>query len=252
MPSSSLTFLYVDDTAAVAIKGVQLVVRLNTPQTQGEERNPPNSIAVVADSYWQARKGLAALKPRWNHGPNAALSSDSVATALLEGFSEKGTLTEKHGDAETAIMNAAKKVEAEYSVPFLAHATMEPMNATAHVTASGCEIWAPTQAPGYAQAALAKILEFKPEQVKIHTTYLGGGFGRRAKSDFVVQAALISKAVEQPVKLVWSREEDMQHDFYRPASAARFRAGLDSSRKLTGWDIKLVSLGPPAYIGDGP
>ena len=136
-------------------------------------------------------------------------------------------------------------------MPFLAHATMEPMNATAHVTPSGCEIWAPTQGPGYAQAALAGILELKPEQIKIHTTYLGGGFGRRAKSDFIVQAALISKAVGKPVKLIWSREEDMQHDFYRPASAARLRAGLDSNGKLTGWDVKIVSPGRPAYIADG-
>ena len=241
----------VDEAPALAIRGVKSVVRLHTPRASDEERKPPNSIAVVGDSYCPVSQGLAALKPQWDAGANAALDSDAIRTVLQRGLSEKGTLAENQGDTEPALEKAAKKVDAVYSVPFLAHVTMEPMNATASVTASGCEVWAPTQAPSIAQAALAGILQMRPEQVKIHTTYLGGGFGRRAVPDVIVQAALISKAVAKPVKLIWSREEDMRHDSYRPASTAHLRAGLDSSGKLTAWDVKLVSPGSASFILDG-
>ena len=129
-----------------------------------------------------------------------------------------------------------------YTVPFLAHATMEPMNATAHVRADGCEVWAPLQIQGIGTAGGGRRRsDCTPEQVKINTTYLGGGFGRRGEVDYILQAVMVSKAVGKPVKLIWSREEDIQHDFYRPVSAARMRAGLDSSGKVTAWDFRIVS-----------
>jgi isoquinoline 1-oxidoreductase beta subunit len=215
----------VDDKPALAVKGVKAVVKL------------PDAIAVVGEGYWPCKKGLMGLSPQWDEGPNAMLDSERIATALNEGFGAEGAVAETHGDAAAALQKAAKTVEAIYTLPFLAHATMEPMNATAKVTADGCEIWAPTQAPGRAQEVVAKILGLKPEQVKINTTYLGGGFGRKFEMDSIMQAVMVAK----PVKLIWAREEDIQHDFYRPVSTARLRAGLDAAGKVTAWDFKIVA-----------
>jgi len=141
------TLRSVDEAPALALSGVKAVVRINSLHAKGEERNPPNSIAVVGDGYWRVKQGMAALQPQWNEGPNAALDSEHFATVLQQGFAEKGTFAENPGNVEAALETAEKKVEAVYSVPLLAHAAMEPMNATANVTATGCEIWAPTQGP---------------------------------------------------------------------------------------------------------
>ncbi len=223
------TLKAVDDKPALAVKGVKAVVKL------------PGAVAVVGDGYWPAKKGLMALKPQWNDGANATLDSARISAALHEGLSEQGAVAETTGDAAAALHQSAKIVDVIYTVPFLAHATMEPMNATAHVRADVCEVWAPLQIQGMAQQAVARTLGLKPEQVKINTTYLGGGFGRRGEVDYILQAVTVSKAVGKPVKLIWSREEDIQHDFYRPVSAARMRAGLDSSGKLTAWDFRIAS-----------
>jgi isoquinoline 1-oxidoreductase beta subunit len=219
----------VDDRPALAVKGVKAVVKL------------PDAVAVVSEGYWPCKKGLEALSPKWDEGPNATLDSEHIATVLKNGFSDDGAVAETHGDAAAALQKAVKTVEAIYTLPFLAHATMEPMNATARVTADGCEIWAPTQAPGRAQEVVAKILGLKPEQVKINTTYLGGGFGRKFEMDSIIQAVMVAKQVAKPVKLIWAREEDIQHDFYRPVSTARLRAGLDAAGKVTAWDFKIVA-----------
>ncbi len=234
----------VDAAAAMAVTGVRNVVRLQ------------NAVAVVADGYWPARKGVLALKPEWDEGSNAALDDARIAVLLDQGLAAEGASAESRGDAAAAFAGAAKKIEAVYSLPLLAHATMEPMNATARVSAEGCEIWAPTQSQTISQLVVSRILGMKPEQVKINTTFLGGGFGRKAEVDFVVQAALIAKEVGRPVKLIWSREEDIQHDFYRPAAMARLRAGLDSNGKIAAWHVKLVSPSlmarvNPAYVKDG-
>ena len=223
------TLKEVNDKPALAVKGVKAVVKL------------PGAVAVVGDGYWPAKKGLMALKPQWNDGANAALDSARIAAALHEGLSEQGAVAETTGNAAAALHQSAKLVDVTYTVPFLAHATMEPMNATAHVWADVCEVWAPLQIQGMAQQAVARTLGLKPEQVKINTTYLGGGFGRRGEVDYILQAVMVSKAVGKPVKLIWSREEDIQHDFYRPLSAAQMRAGLDSSGKLTAWDFRIAS-----------
>src|SRR5262249_14795507 len=162
-----------DDAPALAVKGVKSVVRL------------PNAVAVVADGYWPAKKGLLALRPEWEEGANAALDTAAISKALAEGFSAAGAVAETAGggaagvDAAAAMAGAAKAVEATYTLPFLAHATMEPLNATAQVTADGCEIWAPTQGQGPLQQVAAQMLGLKPEQVRVNTTYLGGGFGRK-------------------------------------------------------------------------
>jgi len=219
----------VDAASALAVRGVKEVVRL------------PDAVAVVADGYWPARKGVLALKPLWDEGANAALDNARIGALLEEGLAADAATAEAHGDAATALEASAKKIEAVYSLPLLAHAAMEPMNATASVTGDSCEVWVPTQNQGASQTVLSKVLGLKPEQVKIHTTYLGGGFGRRSEVDFVIQAALIAKQVGRPVKLIWSREEDIRHDFYRPAALARMRAGLDATGKITAWDAKLVS-----------
>jgi len=196
---------------------------------------------VVGNGYWPAKKGLMALKPQWDYGANAALDSEHIAAALHGELATEGAIAESSGDAIAALRQSAKTVDVTYTAPFLAHATMEPMNATANVRADGCEVWAPLQIQGSAQRAVAGVLGLSPERVKINTTYLGGGFGRRGEVDYIVQAVMVSKAAGKPVKLIWSREEDIQHDFYRPVSLARLRAGLDAGGKVTAWDFKIVS-----------
>jgi isoquinoline 1-oxidoreductase subunit beta len=223
------TLKAVDDKPALAVNGVKAVVKL------------PDAVAVVGNGYWPAKKGLMALKPQWDYGANAALDSEHIAAALRGELATEGAIAESSGDAIAALRQSTKTVDVTYTAPFLAHATMEPMNATANVRADGCEVWAPLQIQGSAQRAVAGALGLSPEKVKINTTYLGGGFGRRGEVDYIVQAVMVSKAAGKPVKLIWSREEDIQHDFYRPVSLARLRAGLDAGGKVTAWDFKIVS-----------
>jgi len=219
----------VDEKPALAVRGVKAVIKL------------ADAVAVMGEGYWPAKKGLMALAPQWDEGANAALDSERISAALQGGFGTDGAMAEAHGDAAAALQKSTKIVEAVYTLPLLAHATMEPMNATAKVSTDRCEIWAPTQAQGPAQQVVAKILGLKSEQVEIHTTYLGGGFGRKFELDCILQAVMLAKQAGRPVKLIWSREEDIQHDFYRPVSAARLRAGLDSAGKVTAWDFKIVA-----------
>jgi len=234
----------VDEKPALAVKGVKAVIKL------------ADAVAVLGDGYWPAKKGLMALAPQWDEGDNARLDSEHISAVLQDGFGTDGAVAETHGDAPAALGRSAKIVEAIYTLPFLAHATMEPMNATAKISADRCEIWAPTQAQGPAQQVVAKILGLKPEQVEIHTTYLGGGFGRKFELDCILQAVMVAKQAGKPVKLIWAREEDIQHDFYRPVSTARLRAGLDAAGKVTAWDFKIVAPSIltrvfPAWMKDG-
>ncbi len=209
-----------DATKAMSVPGVKKVVEIS------------NGVAVVADNTWTAMQGRRALEIRWDEGPNANLNSEGIRNLFAARTSHPGVVARKDGDAAAALSSAAQKIEAVYEAPYLSHAPMEPQNCTADVRADYCEIWAPTQMQTMSQALAAKITGFPIEAVKLHTTYLGGGFGRRG-SDFVGEAVEISKSVGAPVKLTWSREDDMQHDFYRPASYARFAAGLDKD----GWPI---------------
>ena len=214
-----------DATKAKTIRGVKQVVQISS------------GIAVVADNSWSAMEGRRALQIEWDEGPNAAVSSESIRKLYMESAEKNGAIARKDGDVEPALSNAAKKVEAVYEVPFLAHATMEPMNCAADVRADGCDIYAPTQFQTINQMTGAKITGLKPEQVRVHTTFLGGGFGRRAEQDFIAEAVQISKATGAPVQVTWSREDDMQHDFYRPAVYCKLVAGLDSN----GWPVALKS-----------
>jgi isoquinoline 1-oxidoreductase beta subunit len=157
------------------------------------------------------------------------VTSASISQQLSEAAAKPGAQARHDGDPDGALAGAASKVDAAYELPLLAHATMEPMNCTAHVREDGVDIWAPTQFQSGAQGLGAKIGAVPPEKVQVHTTYLGGGFGRRFELDFIQEALETSKAAGKPVKVVWSREDDMQHDQYRPASVHQFRAGLDAS-----------------------
>jgi isoquinoline 1-oxidoreductase beta subunit len=205
----------VDESKARAVNGVRQVVHLD------------NAVAVVADHMGAARKGLAALVITWENGSNANLSSADIARQLADASQREGLVAEKRGDADTAIAAAAKQLEAVYELPFLAHATMEPMNCSVHVRHDGCDVWVPTQVPVRAQMAAAQATGLPQDKVQVHNQFIGGGFGRRLDVDFVTQAAQIAKQVDGPVKVIWSREEDTQHDVYRPYYYDRVAAGLD-------------------------
>lgn len=189
----------------------------------------PNGVAVVANSFWRAKTALEVMPVEWDFGEHASASSEAFRQAFRAALNESGTVASERGDTLTAIKGAAKVVEADYEAPYLAHATMEPMNCTAHVTPERVEVWVGTQNPEGALAAAAEISGVAPENVYVHNCFLGGGFGRRFYNDDVRQAVTVAKAVGRPVKLIWTREEDMRHDFYRPMSALRFRAGLDAN-----------------------
>ena len=218
-----------DATKAKSVRGVKNVVQVST------------GVAVVADNTWSAMEGRRALEIAWDEGSNAQNSSEAIRKLYRERLEQTGVIARKDGDADAALGTAAKKVEAVYEVPFLAHATMEPMNCTADVRPDGCDIYAPTQFQTFAQMTGAKITGLKPEQVRIHTTYLGGGFGRRAEQDFILESVEVSKATNAPVQVTWSREDDMQHDFYRPAALTKLTGGLDSDGWPVAWKCRVVS-----------
>jgi isoquinoline 1-oxidoreductase beta subunit len=210
-----------DDAKIKEMPGVQGVVAI------------PNGVAVVADTYWNAKRALAELPVIWNEGPNVALDSNAIYAQYTRDL-EQGSATKyrAEGDAAGEIGKAAKIVEAQYQVPFLAHATMEPMNCTAVVRDGACEVWAPNQSPSLVRWMASRASGIDSDKVTVHTTYLGGGFGRRAENDFVVQAVTIAKAMPgRAVQVIWSREEDVQHDTYRPAVISKFRAGVDGAGK---------------------
>jgi len=170
----------------------------------------------------------------------AALSTEILEKDLMVRMSGQGTVAKSQGDVKTALASAAKKVESFFLLPYLSHATMEPMNCTASVTAERCDVWAPTQNQSGIKGMAMKVTGLKPEQVFVHTTYLGGGFGRRFETDFAEEAVNISKAAGKPVKVVWTREEDIQHDFYRPANYTKIEAGLNDKGMVTAWSHKIV------------
>jgi len=230
-----------DERKALAIKGVHQVVRLD------------DAVAVVADHMWAAKQGLAALAVRWDDGANASVSTADVARGLDEASQKPGVVARKQGDAAAAIKRAAKKVDAVYQVPFLAHATMEPANCTVRVRKDGCEVWTGSQVLSRVQATAAQVTGFPPDKVVVHNHLLGGGFGRRLEFDIETLAVRIAKQVEGPVKVVWTREEDVQHDVYRPYYYDRIAAGLDAHGKPVAWTHRLVGpsilarWAPPAF-----
>lgn len=218
----------VDDTAALAVKGVRQIVKLD------------DCVAVVADHMGAAKKGLAALEIAWDDGPHAKLATQDIARELEQATLNAGAVAEDVGDAAGALASAATKVEATYQVPFLAHATMEPMNCTVHVRRDGCDVWVGTQVAARAQAAAAKVTGLPLEKVVLHQHLIGGGFGRRLEIDGVTRATQIAQKVDGPVKVVWTREEDIQHDMYRPFWFDRLSAGLDESGRPTAWNHRFA------------
>jgi isoquinoline 1-oxidoreductase beta subunit len=228
----------VDDTAAKAIPGVRAVVPLGY------------GVGVVADNFWTARKGRNALKVTWDDGKVASVSSESIATTFADAEkNEKGLQAAKVGDTTAAKATATKSIEAIYTTPYLAHATMEPMNATADVRSDGCDVWAGVQGPQIVQGAVAKALGLAPEKVNVHTTLLGGGFGRRIGTDYVMDAVSLSKSVGKPVKVIWTREDDMQNDFYRPSTYNKFSAGIGADGKPVFWHHRTVSSSIMSTLG---
>ena len=217
-----------DDSKAKAIKGVRQIVRLD------------DVVAVVADNMWAATQGLKALDIRWDDGPNATLSTADVVQGLAAAVQTPGVVARKEGDAVAAIASAPAKMEAVYQVPFLAHAAMEPLNCTVHVRPNRCEVWTGSQVLTRAQATAAKVTGLPLDKVVVHNHYLGGGFGRRLEHDYVTQAVRIAQHVDGPVKVVWTREEDIQHDVYRPYYYDRLAAGVDARGQPIAWTHRLA------------
>jgi isoquinoline 1-oxidoreductase subunit beta len=230
-----------DDSKAKAIAGVRQIVRLD------------DAVAVVADHMWAAKQGLAALVIRWDDGPNATVSTADVVRELEVASQQPGVVARKSGDAPAAAAGAASRIDAVYQVPFLAHTTLEPPNCTVHVRPDGCEVWTGSQVLSRAQATAAKVTGLPLEKVVVHNHLLGGGFGRRLEHDYVTQAVRIAKQVDGPVKVIWTREEDVRHDVYRPYYYDRLAAGLDARGQPIAWTHRLVGpsilarWAPPAF-----
>lgn len=219
-----------DASAAKAIRGVKDVVEI------------PRGIAVLADGYWAARRGRDALKIDWDDGPLAGYSTEKQRADYAALAKTPGAVARKEGDAAAALARAAKTLDAEYELPYLAHATMEPMNCLADVRADSCEVWAGTQFQTFDRLTAAQAAGLKPEQVQVHTTFLGGGFGRRAVPDchMVQEAVQVSKAARVPVKLIWTREDDMRGGYYRPYFFHRLAGGLDDNGNIVAWKQTIV------------
>jgi isoquinoline 1-oxidoreductase beta subunit len=231
-----------DATKAKAVRGVRAVIEI--PPVQ--EAHSTGGIAVVADSTYAAIRGREALQVEWDHGPAVAESSATLRKQMEELLGKPGKVVRNDGDAAGVLGKATRKVEAVYELPFQAHATMEPMNATVHVGKDRAEAWVPSQGPQWAMDIVSKTGGVPPEKVVVHTTLMGGGFGRRYHGDFVMEATQVSKAMGAPVQLVWTREDDMMHDFYRPASLHRMNAALDD-KGVAAWMHRMASTSISAY-----
>ncbi len=229
-----------DASEALKVPGVEKVV-----EVQGwpwpSKFMPVGGVAVVARNTGSAIKGRAKLKVVWDDGPNATYDSVAFRKEMEATASKPGTVVRNDGDAEAALKSAAKVVTAQYYVPHLAHATMEPPSATVHVANGKCLAFAATQSPGGCRDDLAKMLGIPVEDVTVNVPLLGGGFGRKSKWDYVLEAALVSKAVDAPVKLTWTREDDIQHDFYHTVSVEQIDAGVDAKGKVVAWRHRSVA-----------
>jgi isoquinoline 1-oxidoreductase subunit beta len=233
-----------DGTKAQAVPGVKQLFEI---PALGRDMFTAGGVAVVADSTWAAMQGRDALQIQWDNGAAATESTSTLHTALHAGAAKAGKRVRNDGDVEAVLSNGAKRVEATYEFPFLAHATMEPMNITVHARSGEAEVWAPTQSPDWVQRTVAKILDLKPEKVTVHTTLMGGGFGRRYMADYPAEAAQIAKVVGKPVQLVWSREDDMTHDFYRPAACHQMKGAVDQNGRPLAWSHTIASTSIGAF-----
>jgi isoquinoline 1-oxidoreductase beta subunit len=232
-----------DDSAARQVPGVLEVFAIEGPKPGEPYLVLASGVAVVATSTWAALQGRRALKIEWSRGPHAAESTESFwrqAETLLEG---PGQVVRDDGDFAAAVAAADQVVAARYRVPFVSHAPMEPQNCFAHVRDDGVDIVAPTQMPAGASRAAAEVTGLPRENIRVEMTLAGGGFGRRLTNDYVAEAAMISQRIKAPVKLTWTREDDLQHDFYRPSGLHEMRAALDAGGRITGWTQRLASAG---------
>jgi isoquinoline 1-oxidoreductase beta subunit len=227
-PTIGAKIVSYDKVAAEKIPGIQKVASID----QG--------IAVCATALDLAWKGRDALKAKWDKGSNPELNNEMLEKTFLDHLKKEGAIALNRGSAENALTQVVKKIEATFVLPYLAHVTMEPMNCTAHVMENRCDIWVPTQNQSGVLQVAQKLTGLKPEQIHIHTTYLGGGFGRRGFVDYVEEAIQISKATGKPIKLIWTREEDIQNDFYRPAYCCKVEGGIDAKGRITAWSHKIV------------
>jgi isoquinoline 1-oxidoreductase beta subunit len=224
-----------DATGAQAIPGVVKVIEIpGTPLPA--VFHPLNGVAVVANNTWTAIRGRQALTIDWNDGQHGSYESAAYRAQLEQAARKPGKVLRETGDVDAALTKAARKVEAEYYLPHIAHATMEPPSATARIVDGHCEVWAPTQAPQVTREDVAKRLGLPFEKVTVHVTLLGGGFGRKSKPDFATEAAYLSQQMGgRPVKVVWTREDDLHHDYFHTVSVERLQAGLDANGKPTAW-----------------
>jgi len=225
----------VEENAIAGMRGVRRVVRM------------PNAVAVIADSWWRAKCAIERLPVAWDDRGNGRMSSTTIAQFVRGGLdAQQSQVGRTDGDVEAALAGAARRIEAEYTVPFLAHATMEPQTCTAHVRPDAVEIWVPTQDAATALVTAAIAAGVPNDKVVVHRPLLGGGFGRRgAVQEYVRQAVLIAKEVSEPVKLLWTREEDVRHDYFRPFGMARLTAGLDADGIPIAWSIRLAG---PSFV----
>ncbi|MDB5816512.1 MAG: aldehyde dehydrogenase, partial [Rhizobacter sp.] len=232
-----------DDAKAMAVKGVRQIVKID------------NAVAVVGDHMWAAKQGLAALNPVWSDGANAGFNNADLMKSMDAASKVGGAVARNDGDVQAALTAAGdKRIDAVYELPFLAHAPMEPINVTVQVKPDSVDLWLGTQVPTFAQGAASKVAGVPIEKVNVHNYYIGGGFGRRLEVDSVVQAVAFAKQIEGPVKFVWTREEDVQHDMYRPYYYDRLSAALDDKGNPTAWTHRVTGssimarFAPPAVV----
>jgi isoquinoline 1-oxidoreductase subunit beta len=233
-----------DAAKAKSVAGVRDVFEI---PALGADKFTAGGVVVIADSTWAAMKGRDALGVTWDRGRAASETSEGMYAALREAARKSGKRVRNDGDVDKVLSNGAKKIDVVYELPLLAHATMEPMNITVHARGSEAEVWAPTQSPDWVQGTVAQVLGLKPEKVVVHTTFMGGGFGRRYMADFPAEVAQIAKQVGKPLQLVWSREDDMTHDFYRPATCHRMQGAVDAKGRPLAWYHTMASTSIKGY-----
>jgi isoquinoline 1-oxidoreductase beta subunit len=235
----------VDEQKALAVKGVRQVLKLD------------DAVAVVGDNFWAATQGLAAAAPNWDDGKNAGVTTAAIVADMMKASEKTGVVATNKGDALKALgERGAGRIDAVYEDPFLAHATLEPMNCTVELRPDGCDIYCGTQVPSFAQGAAARITGLPLDKVRVHNHYLGGGFGRRLEVDYVAQAVQLAKLAKGPIKVVWSREEDIQHDMYRPYYVDRLSARLDDKGMPVAWFHRITGSSilarfAPSWMKDG-
>ncbi len=243
-PQFGAKVLSFNDSETRKIPGVRQVIKLDPTENPTQQIG---GVAVVANSFWTAKKGRDALKIVWSEGATPIESSESITKMLLELSAKTGWVIREDGQFEAAFQNAAQKFEAVYELPFLAHATMEPMNYTAHVQKDRCELWGSTQVPDDIHPLVKTMLNLPDEAITVNIPRSGGGFGRRLNLDYAVDAVMVSKAIDAPVKVIWTREDDFSHDFYRSAGVYQFQAGLDDKGKLVAWRLHAATTSHWAF-----